>query len=206
MDKAFWHDYNNINIYIGRIQRQSLKAQMQDAMSYRNFRQDAPGLNETEAWPKSVFPDADYTYFRDCGCLVCSLAVMLRHNGIEKTEDEELFNPWILNRRLIDAGAFTSGADLIFAEIRKLYPLEYMGSMPYSPELLEQTVKSGSPSLITVPGIRSEKHFITPLSLISGDTVVFDPLYGEMNLREYGQIYEIRKFLRTDTSCDEKAV
>ena len=28
---------------------------MHKTMIYNNFRQDAPGLNEAEAWPKSVF-------------------------------------------------------------------------------------------------------------------------------------------------------
>ena len=132
---------------------------MHKTMIYNNFRQDAPGLNEAEAWPKSVFPDADYTFFRECGCLICALAVMLRHTGIERNADEKQFNPWILNQRLIACEAFTPAADLKLQDIRKLYPLQYMGSVSYTREALDQMVESGSPCLITVPGILSEKHF-----------------------------------------------
>ena len=174
---------------------------MPDTANYHNFRQEAPELNESEAWPKSVFPDADYTFFRECGCLICALAVMLRHTGIEQIKDEKQFNPRILNQRLITCGAFTSAADLRLQEIRKLYPLEYMGSIPYSPALLRKTIESGSPCLITVPGVRAENHFITPLALLTDDIVVFDPLPGKKKLSEYRQVHDIRMFLHTDTSC-----
>ena len=91
--------------------------------AYKNWRQDDPRFNREEAWPEAQFPDAEYRRFRDAGCLVCALAVMLRHAGLEKEADEDLFNPWILNLRLIDAGAFTPAADLELSEIGRLYPL-----------------------------------------------------------------------------------
>lgn len=75
--------------------------------SYDNWRQDAAWLNEEEAWPKTLFPDADYSYFRECGSLVCALTVMLYHSGMEETSGQEPINPWILNQRLIACGAFT---------------------------------------------------------------------------------------------------
>ena len=95
--------------------------------SYNHWRQKELRFNRAEAWPAERFPDADYRYFRDCGCLVCALAVMLRHSGTEKEEDESLFDPWILNKRLIDCGAFTPAADLELFCISRLYPLEYVG-------------------------------------------------------------------------------
>ena len=104
--------------------------------AYKNWRQDDPRFNREEAWPEAQFPDAEYRRFRDAGCLVCALAVMLRHAGLEKEADEDLFNPWILNRRLIDCGAFTPAADLELLDIRKLYPLEYLGDVPYSRDAL----------------------------------------------------------------------
>lgn len=79
---------------------------------YLNWRQTDPRFNKAEAWPAQQFPDAQFRFFRDAGCLVCALAVLLRHTGLEKEADENLFNPWILNRRLIDCGAFTPAADL----------------------------------------------------------------------------------------------
>ncbi len=64
---------------------------------YRTWRQDDPRYNVREAWPEASFPEAAYHYFREAGCLVCSLAILLRHHDIEKEADEEKFNPWILS-------------------------------------------------------------------------------------------------------------
>lgn len=165
--------------------------------NYEGWRQDNPRLNEVEAWPKGQFPKADHTRFRECGCLVCSLAVLLRHYRIEKTAEEELFNPWILNQRLIKCGAFTPEADLELEDIRKLYPLKYTGSVPYSREALREAVEEGSLCLITVPGIHAEKHFTALLRLTPDDAVVFDPLCGEKKLSEYDEVREIRRFIPT---------
>ena len=119
------------------------------------WRQDDPRLNERQAWPKEAFPEADYAWFRESGCLVCSLAAMLLRFGLEKNTEEEPFNPWILNQRLIACGAFTPAADLELDDIWKLYPLRYIGSVPYSWEALKQLTESGSLCLLTVPGIRA---------------------------------------------------
>ena len=164
--------------------------------NYKTWLQKEPRFNEEEAWPKSVFPDAEYTRFRDCGCLVCSLAVLLRHSGIEKTEEEELFNPWILNRRLIACGAFTPAADLELNDIQKLYPLQYMGAVPYSQQTLYQLTENDLLCLITVPGIRSDSHFLALLCILPEDALVFVPLLGERKLSDYAKICDIRAFRR----------
>ena len=172
---------------------------MDKTTTYDHWRQDAPWLNEEEAWPKKLFPDADYRAFRECGCLVCALAVMLKSSGLEKASEEAMFNPWVLNQRLIACGAFTPAADLKLENVRKLYPLEYQGSASYSREALEEAVLSDSPCLITVPGFRAERHFITPIALLPDDVVVFDPKFGERRLSEYEQVLEIRMFRRLST-------
>ena len=162
--------------------------------SYKKWRQKDPQINREEAWPASQFPDADYHYFRDCGCLVCALAVMLRHYDIEKEEDENLFDPWILNKRLIDCGAFSSAADLELSAVNNLYPLEYLGTVPYSRTALVQIVKSGLPCLITVPGVNADRHFTVLCELLQDDAIVFDPICGEKRLSAYDRICEIRVF------------
>ena len=164
--------------------------------AYNNWKQTNPGLNKEEAWPAQQFPDAEFHYFRDCGCLVCALAVMLRHYGIEKTADEKLFNPWILNSRLIGCGAFNSAADLELSDISKLYPLEYEGSVDYSGTALTKIAESGMPCLITVPGVNADRHFLVLYHLLPDDAVVFDPMYGEKRLSTYDRICEIRMFRR----------
>ena len=169
---------------------------MDETTIFDHWRQDAPWLNEAEAWPKALFPDAEYHAFRECGCLVCALAVMLKSSGIENASEEAVFNPWVLNQRLIACGAFTPAADLELENVRKLYPLEYLGSAPYSREALERFVAAGSCCLITVPGVRAERHFITPLTLLPDDVAVFDPLFGGKRLSEYEQVLEIRVFRR----------
>ena len=161
-----------------------------------HWRQDSPWLNEAEAWPKTRFPDAEHRTFRECGSLVCALAVMLRSAGIEETLEEAVFNPWTLNQRLIACGAFTPAADLMLKDIRKLYPLEYLDSFPYSREALEQAAGAGSCCLLAVPGSRDERRFITPLALLPDDARVFDPLFGEKKLSEYEQVLEICVFRR----------
>ena len=166
--------------------------------NYKKWRQTDPRFNLSEAWPEQQFPDAEYRYFRDCGCLVCSLAVMLCHYGIEKTSDENIFSPLILNQRLIDHGAFSPAADLELTDIKKLYPLEYLGAVPYSPNTLADVAENGLPCLITVPGINSDKHFTALYHVISGDAAVYDPLCGEKKLSSYNRIYEIRVFQKTE--------
>ena len=162
--------------------------------SYNHWRQKELRFNRAEAWPAERFPDADYRYFRDCGCLVCALAVMLRHSGTEKEEDERLFDPWILNKRLIDCGAFTPAADLELFCISRLYPLEYVGPIPYAREALVQIMEQGLPCLVTVPGVHGDRHFIAPLFTLPDDVIVFDPLIGEQKLSAYKRICEIRVF------------
>lgn len=165
---------------------------------YLNWKQTDLRLNRREAWPASRFPDAQYHYFRDCGCLVCALAVMLRHYGMEKEADENAFNPWILNQRLIDCGAFTSAADLELSYVNRLYPLAYLGEIPYSRKSLVQIVDTALLCLVTVPGKNADKHFAAMLSLLPDDAIVFDPLRGEQRLSAYAQIFEIRVFLPTE--------
>lgn len=164
--------------------------------TYMKWLQTEPCFNREEAWPAERFPDATYRYFRDCGCLVCSLAVMLRHCGVEQ-EDESRFDPWMLNRRLAECGAFTPEADLELSRIDRLYPLEYTGAVPYSYDALAQFAAEGLPCLITVPGENAEHHFTALLRLLPDDAVVFDPVCGERRLDSYDRVCEIRVFRPT---------
>lgn len=159
---------------------------------YEDCLQTNPRLNLQEAWPASRFPDAEYRYFRDCGCLVCALTVLLRHGGVE----DAAIDPWILNHRLIACGAFTAAADLELDRIGRLYPLEYLGAVSYSGEDLSRAVEDGMLCLITVPGIHAENHFTALLTVTADDALVFDPLYGEKHLTEYARVCGIRLFRR----------
>lgn len=162
--------------------------------TYMAWLQTDPRFNRTEAWSEERFPAASFRFFRDAGCLVCSLAVMLRHYGIETAAYEGLFDPWILNRRLIECDAFSPAADLELSRINMLYPLEYIGAVPYSENALNRFAENGFPCLITVPGEKADHHFTALLALLPDDAIVFDPVCGEKRLSMYEQICEIRAF------------
>ena len=166
--------------------------------NYLNWRQTDPRFNQSEAWPSALFPQADFHVFRDCGCLVCALAVMLRHGGVEKEEDEALFDPWILNQRLIAAGAFSDSADLELSAVQNLYPLVYLGSVPYSEKALAQLVESGHLCLVTVPGQNADRHFTAFYRFLPGGASVIDPLCGERKLSSYDRVCEIRVFRKAE--------
>lgn len=166
-----------------------------DPQAYRNWRQADERYNQEEAWPASLFPEAKFHIFRECGCLITSLAIMLRHFGIEKEGDEELFNPWILNERLIRAGAFDPAGNLILSDLNKLYPIEYIGSTAYTEEGLKKAVASGEPFLITVPGIRGEHHFIVPDHMEGDDLATIDCAWEKEYLSQFDTICELRLFM-----------
>ena len=165
--------------------------------AYLHWRQNDPRFNQTEAWPRSLFPKAEYTFFRDAGCLVVALAVMLRYYDIEQTADENLFNPWTLNKELINSGAFDSAADLELRFISRLYPLEYLGSADYSEDTLRHIMERGWPCLITVPGKNADRHFTTFLSM-QPDVTVFDPICGERKCGTYDRLFDIRVFRKQE--------
>lgn len=172
---------------------------MVNSEAYRGWTQDAAELNEREAWPAELFPEATWHYFKQAGCLISSLAIMLRRFGIEKEQDPEQFNPWILNERLIEAGAFTPGADLIVEDIKKLYPLEYVGVLPYSRKSLVRLIEMGNPFLITVPGVRGARHFVVPDELTDDDLRIIDPGWSKPLLSEFDVILELRVFRKSRT-------
>ncbi len=173
---------------------------------YLNWKQTDPRWNQREAWPASRFSDAQYHYFRDCGCLVCALAVMLRHFDIEKEDDESRFNPWVLNQRLIDCGAINSAADLELSRVERLYPLQYLGAVPYSREALAQAAEKGLLCLVAVPGEKADRHFTALISVLPDDAVVFDPVCGEMRLCAYDEICELRFFSSMEKQRSHAAI
>lgn len=162
--------------------------------AYTYWRQNDPRFNREEAWPAVLFPDAKYRYFCDAGCLVCALAVMLLQYGMERAEEENRFDPWILNWKLISSGVFDSSADLELSYINRLYPLAYRGEVPYSPNALRLFMESGQPCLVTVPGEKAPLHFTVPCRMLSNDILLFDPLCGERKLNSYDRFCDIRLF------------
>lgn len=163
---------------------------------YKKWKQTDAAFNEEQAWPASLFPDATYRYFSECGCVVTALSIMLRHFNIEQQADPTKFNPWILNERLIHCGAFDAAADLVLPDIDMLYDLEYAGAIVYSRESIIRIFQSGEPFLITVPGTNAPKHFIAPDALTEDDVAVIDSASEKRFLSEYDKVLELRLFRR----------
>ena len=172
---------------------------MTDINAYKKWKQTDSEFNKEEAWTSQLFPDAKFRYFSDCGCVVTSLAIMLRHFGLEPETDPEKFNPWILNELLIRCEAFTKSADLIIRNISRIYPLEYVGTTPYSKETVEELLKSGNPFLITVPGTNAPRHFIVPDCLMNGDLKIIDCYGDNQYISDYNTVYDLRVFRKKDT-------
>lgn len=167
-------------------------------LNYSCFLQNEPRYNDKEAWPAESFPTAQYRYFREAGCLVCSLAFMLRYHEIEKEADTDVFNPWILCEKLIGINAFSPAADLEITAVNRLYPLRYLGVIEYSGENLADAVKKGYACLITVRGCNGPVHFIALEELTEKDAVVFDPKAGSRLLSDYEEAFQIRLFRKSD--------
>ena len=182
---------------------------MKRRSQYNHFLMSDPRYNEREAWPREQFPDADYTYMKDCGCLICSLAVLLCCHGIETETDEARFNPWILNERLIACGAFYPSGNLEMDDVSRLYPVEYCGPEDYSMELLAERVREGRLCMVTVPGKKGELHFMAVLRMIEKDAVtdavIFDPEMGERLLSEYDRVTMIRTYRISAVSTETGA-
>lgn len=166
----------------------------EDDKLYRNFRQDDPQYNKTEAWPASEYPGAAYHYMRESGFVVTSLAIMLRKWGIEKEGDTGKFNPLVLLERLKEKRAYNQFADMDIYRIQELYPLQYLGPVDYSYDVLKECFEKEIPCLLTVKGERDISHFIVPDELTGDDVLVIDPLHGERYLSGYEKIYTIRRF------------
>ena len=169
---------------------------MENDQIYRTWNQNDPAFNREEAWPAAQFPDSTFHFFHESGCLITSLAIMLRHYGIEKETDPARFNPWILNQKLIRNGLLDSMADLHLYRIREVYPLEYVDSLPFTWEDMRELYLKGDPFLITVPGFRAARHFIVPDHLTETDMGIIDCAWGYEYLSEFDIVHELRIFRR----------
>ena len=117
-----------------------------------------------------------------------------RGSEAEEENDENRFNPWILNNRLIEAGAFNRAADLRLWSINRIYPLDYLGQIPYSEEIMLNLCRMDYPFLITVTGVKDPRHFLAPYKLTGDDMIVIDPAAGKRCLSEFENICELRMF------------
>ena len=168
-----------------------------DKQSYRNWRQGNPYVHGREDCIRLRFQDVDPHLFTENEGLITSLAIMLRHFRIEKEEQENHFNPWILYRKLFLCKAFDSQGLLSLRAVERLYPLDYAGTMTYSQENLKAVWDTGQPFLITVSGIQGTKHYLVPDFMIRDDMAVIDCLWDRQYLSEYEKVFELQVFWKS---------
>ncbi len=169
-----------------------------DTQSYRNWRLGNQYFHGRDEHVVSLFPDPDSHLFTENECLITSLAIMLRHFGIEKEDNETFFNPWILYRKLMGCKAFDSQGTLSLRALERLYPLDYAGTMLYSPEKLKTVWETGQPFLIVASGIHSPKHFLVPDYNIQDNMAVIDCLWNRQYLSEYERVIELQVYWKSD--------
>ena len=159
---------------------------------YTTWRQSDSAWNQSVAWPASQYPAATMRYMREAGCLVTSIAMLLRHYNVVTDSNVNNFNPWKCNEALKSAGAFNSAADLIWGSISKAYPgFQYAGNAGYSASTLYDLYSRGYACIVAVNGYG---HYVAVKSATSSASVIMDPGWGYSSLssfRSVNQLYYI---------------
>lgn len=170
---------------------------------YTQWRQSDSEWNQEEAWPASQYPNASMRWMRQAGCLVTSVAMLLRHYNVVVTSDVNAFNPWICNNALKAAGAFTSGADMYWDGVRKAYPgFVYKGSATYSKATLASLYSQGYACIV---GVNGNGHYVAVKYADSSGATIMDPGWGYTSLSSFSSVNTIYYYSATPTAhtCDK---
>lgn len=140
---------------------------------YTTWKQYDNAWGNAVAWPRSQYPNATMRTLGEAGCLVSSIAILLRHYGVVTESDVNRFNPWTVNEQLKANGCFDSAADLIWNRVKKAYPgFQYAGKKNYSLSALTDLYKKGYACIVQ---INNGMHYVAIRS-INGSTVkMMDP-------------------------------
>ena len=159
---------------------------------YTTWRQSDSAWNQSVAWPASQYPAATMRYMREAGCLVTSIAMLLRHYNVVTDSNVNNFNPWKCNEALKSAGAFNSAADLIWGSISKAYPgFQYAGNAGYSASTLYDLYSRGYACVVAVNGYG---HYVAVKSATSSASVIMDPGWGYSSLSSFRSVNQIYYF------------
>jgi len=167
---------------------------------YTTWKQTDPAWNQREAWPRSEYRSASMRTMKEAGCVVTSIAMLLRHHNVVTESSVDKFNPWILNEQLKANGCFNSSADLYWDKVTKVYPsFKYVGSKKYSPANIKSLYKSGYACVI-----KANSYHYVALHSISGSTVnIMDPGYNRTNLSSYKNPVLIQYYAVPDKKPDD---
>lgn len=169
---------------------------------YRLWRQYDENWNQIEAWPEKDFPYAKLRYMRSGGCFITSMAIMLRMYGIEQEADPQLFNPLILCLKMQKIGAYSQYAYVIPEHFSRLYPIDYLGSVPFSSDKLDEYMEKKLPCLIMVPGELEPYHYVVPDTKEGNRIKICDPGWAKEYLDEFPKQYYIVLFRKRGFASD----
>lgn len=171
---------------------------------YTQWRQSDAAWNQAEAWPASQYPNATMRYMSQAGCLVTSIAMLLRHYNVVTDSNVNNFNPWICNEALKSAGAFNSAADLYWSGVSKAYPnFTYVGSTSYSQSQLVSLYNQGYACIVAVNG---NGHYVAVRSASSTSNItIMDPGWGYTSLSSFSSVNAIYYYQATPSAhtCDK---
>lgn len=168
---------------------------------YTTWKQTDPAWNQKEAWPKSQYRTASMRTMREAGCVVTSIAMLLRQHNVVTEPNVSNFNPWIFNEQLKANGCFDNSANLYWGRVSKVYPsFKYVGSKTYSLANIRSLYNSGYACVIKV----NSYHYVA-LRSVNGSTVnIMDPGYNRTTLASYSkpvliQYYSVQENKPGDT-------
>lgn len=149
---------------------------------YTTWKQTDPAWNQKEAWPRSQYRSATMRTMKEAGCVVTSIAMLLRHHNVVTETDVNKFNPWIFNEQLKAYGCFDGAANLYWGRVSNVYPnFKYVGSKTYSLANISSLYNSGYACVIKV----NSYHYVA-LRSVNGSTVsIMDPGYNRTTLSSY---------------------
>ena len=153
---------------------------------YTEWRQGDPEWNETPAWSGGWS-----SFIQNSGCWVTSIAMLLRHYGVE-TGDVSEFNPWIFCNELAAAGGITGSGDMRLSVIEEVYPeFAYAGEYAYSHEKLLELFDAGYACAVLING---GGHMVAVKYVTEDDAEIMDPASDAELLSECGGVTTIYCF------------
>lgn len=162
---------------------------------YTTWKQGDAAWNQTEAWPKSDYPKATLRKMSQAGCVVTSIAMLLRHYHVVTESDVNQFNPWTVNNQLKANGCFDSAADLLWDTVERAFPgFSYAGSKSYSLSALTELYNSGYACLVKVNGSGGYNHYVAVRSVNGSTVTIMDPGSNATDLSSYKTRHSIYYF------------
>lgn len=164
---------------------------------YTQWKQYDPAWNQTEAWPAAQYPNASLHTMREAGCLVTSIAMLLRHHNVVM-EDGSSFNPGICCDKMKEAGVFNNAADIVFERVAWAYPgFAFAGIKSYSFSKLKELFEDGYACILQVNGSNGYYHYVAVQNIVGSDVYLMNPGAANSTLAELGAAYQIIVYAAT---------